>query len=90
LKVWPRENCGKFLEFLAKGLNSFKIQASFKLELFLGFIMQNPEEFVCWAKQEICSVCIYLPLCKVWEFLDLSKMVFTIFEVESFEVNWKI
>jgi hypothetical protein len=75
------------MRFFSKCLNPFKIQTIFKLDLFFKFIIQNPEGFGSWTKKKICSIEIYLPPCKIWEFLDLRKMVFSIFDVESFEIN---
>jgi hypothetical protein len=42
--------------FLAEGLNPFKIQTRFKVDLFLNFIIQNLERFWSLAKKKICSV----------------------------------
>jgi hypothetical protein len=39
LKAWPRDNFDEFIEFFLKGLNPFKIQTNFKLDLFLEFII---------------------------------------------------
>jgi hypothetical protein len=44
------------MRFFPKGLNSFKIETRFKLDLFLNFIIQNLERFWSLAKKEICSV----------------------------------
>jgi hypothetical protein len=55
------------MRFFPNGLNPFKIQTSFKLDLFLEFIMKNPEGFGSWDKKEICCIWIYLPPCNVWE-----------------------
>jgi hypothetical protein len=56
-----KNNFGEFMKFLLKGLNPYKIQISFKLDLFLEFIIKNPEGIGSWAKKEICSIWIYLP-----------------------------
>jgi len=45
LKITPRKNFGEFMTFFPKDLNPFKIKASFKLELFPGFLIPNPREF---------------------------------------------
>jgi hypothetical protein len=37
LKAWPRNNFSEFMNFFSKSLNPFKIQTSFKLDLFLEF-----------------------------------------------------
>jgi hypothetical protein len=42
LKVWPRYNFNEFMRFLSIGLNPFKIQTNFKLDLTLEFIIHNP------------------------------------------------
>jgi hypothetical protein len=43
-------------EILPKGLNPFKIQTRFKMDLFLNFIIQTVERFWGWGKKEICSI----------------------------------
>jgi hypothetical protein len=40
-----RNNFGEFMEFLPKGLDPFKIQTRFKLDLIPDFLIQNPERF---------------------------------------------
>jgi hypothetical protein len=44
------------MRFLPEGLNPFKIQIKFKVDLFLNFIIQNLEMFWSWSKKEICSI----------------------------------
>jgi hypothetical protein len=44
------------MRFLPEGLNPFKIQIRFKLDLFSNFIIQNLERFWSLAKKEICSI----------------------------------
>jgi hypothetical protein len=56
LKIMYIKDFGELMEFFLKGLNSFKIQTSFKLDFLLKFIIQNPEGFGSWAKQESCSL----------------------------------
>jgi hypothetical protein len=51
-----RKIFGEFKEFLPKGLNPFKIQGSLKFDLFPGFLIQNPEGFGSWAKNESCPL----------------------------------
>jgi hypothetical protein len=46
----------EFMGFLPKGLNPFKIQTRFKMDLILNFIIQNIERFGSWAKKENCSI----------------------------------
>jgi hypothetical protein len=40
-----RKIFGEFMGFSPEGLNSFKIQASLKFDLFPRFLIQNPERF---------------------------------------------
>jgi hypothetical protein len=70
LNIILRKKFGEFMEFFLKGLNSFKIQIIFILDLFLEFIIQNPEGFGSWTKKETCSICNYLPPCQVSKLLD--------------------
>jgi hypothetical protein len=42
--------------FFPKGMDPFKIKTNFKLDLFLEFIIQNPERFVSWAEMGTCSI----------------------------------
>jgi hypothetical protein len=51
---------GEFMGFFSKGLNPFKIQASFKLEILLQFMIC---EYELIPHNERCSFSIYLPLC---------------------------
>jgi hypothetical protein len=41
------------MRFLPKGLNSFKIQTKFNLDLLLNVIIKNLERFGSWAKKRI-------------------------------------
>jgi hypothetical protein len=43
----------KVMRFLPKGLNPFKIQTRFKLELILNCIIQNRKRFGCRAKKKV-------------------------------------
>jgi hypothetical protein len=45
LKIMSRNNFGEFMKFLPKGLDPFKIQTRFKLDLIPNFLIQNPERF---------------------------------------------
>jgi hypothetical protein len=45
---------GEFIKKFLIGLNPYKIQIIFKLDLLLNFIIQNPEELGSWAKNESC------------------------------------
>jgi hypothetical protein len=49
----PIKIFGEFMRFSPKGLNTFKIQTIFKLDLLLNFIFQNPERFGSSDKKEI-------------------------------------
>jgi hypothetical protein len=70
-------NFSEFMRFLPKGLNPIKIQTSFKLDLFLEFIIQKV----------ICSIWNYITPCQVCKFLDVRRVSFCNFK---FEVIWKI
>jgi hypothetical protein len=39
------------MKFLHGGLNPFKIQTKFKIDLFLNFIIQDLEIFWSWSKK---------------------------------------
>jgi hypothetical protein len=58
------------MRFLPKGLNPFKIQVRFKLEVLMNFIIQNLERFGSSPKKKVCSISSYLRPCEVWKFLD--------------------
>jgi hypothetical protein len=45
-----------FIRFFQKGLNPFKIQARFKFELFLDFLIPNPEGHGSGTKTESGSL----------------------------------
>jgi hypothetical protein len=62
-------NFSKFKRLFAKGLNPFKIQTRFKLDLLMNFIIQNPESFGSWANR------------KVWKILDFRNTVVVNFKV---------
>jgi hypothetical protein len=44
------------MRFLAEGLNPFKIETRFKLDMFPNFIIENLERFWSLAIKEICSI----------------------------------
>jgi hypothetical protein len=44
------------MRFLPEGLNPFKIQTRFKVNLFPNFIIQNLERFWSLAKNKTCSI----------------------------------
>jgi hypothetical protein len=56
MKILWGKNLKEFMRFFPKGLNSFKIQTRFKLDLLMNFIFQDSERFGSWAKKEICSI----------------------------------
>jgi hypothetical protein len=56
INITSSENFSEFMRFFSKGLNPFKIQTSFKLELFLKFIIQDPEGLGNQTKKETCSI----------------------------------
>jgi hypothetical protein len=68
LKSMSRKNFHEFMRFFLKGLKPFKIQASFKLDLFLEIITQNPEVFGSWDKKKICffKLSITLPSLEIF------------------------
>jgi hypothetical protein len=39
------KNFGEFIEFFLKGLNTFKIQTRFKLDLLMNFYISKSREF---------------------------------------------
>jgi hypothetical protein len=49
-------NFGGLIRFFPEGLNHFKIQTKFKVNLFPNFIIQNLERFWSLTKKEICSI----------------------------------
>jgi hypothetical protein len=69
------------MRFFPKGLNPFKIQAGFKLDLFLEILIQNPEGFGSWNKKETFYFCIYLPPYQVLNFFYILKVMICNFEV---------
>jgi hypothetical protein len=74
-----------FIRFFQKGLNPFKIQARFKFELFLDFLLQNTEGFGSGAKKRSCSLLSHWSPQNVSPFLDIGKIVFVNFEVGDLE-----
>jgi hypothetical protein len=69
------------MRFLPEGLNPFKIQTRFKVDLFPNFIIQNLERFWSLAKKEICSICSDLSTCQIMKFLEFCKYQFLILQV---------
>jgi hypothetical protein len=85
----PIKIFGEFMRFFPKGLNTFKIQTIFKLDLLLNFIFQNPERFGSSDKKEIYLFWIDLPPCQVWRFFEIRRVVFCIFELGALELIGK-
>jgi hypothetical protein len=78
------------MRFFLKCLNPFKNKTKFKFDLFLGFIIQNPEGVCCWAKKESCfTLSPWLPQSVSW-ILEITKIMFVNFELESLENRLKI
>jgi hypothetical protein len=69
------------MEFMLKGLNPFKIQINFKLDLFSRFLFQNPFGIQTSFQKESCSFPFYLLACKVWKFLEFQKWPFHILHI---------
>jgi hypothetical protein len=46
-------NFGGLMRFLPEGLNPFKIQTRFKVDLFPNFIIKNLERFWSLAKKKL-------------------------------------
>jgi hypothetical protein len=63
-----------------KGLNPFKIQGTFKLEIVPKFMAWYPAGIWNLANENICSIWSNLPLCKSWKFLDSSMYPFHILQ----------
>jgi hypothetical protein len=87
LATW---NFRGFIRFFQKGLNPFRIQARFKFELFLDFLIQNPEGFGSGTKKESCSLLSHRSTQKGSPFLDIGKIVFVNFEVGALEKRIKL
>jgi hypothetical protein len=68
LKDMWRLNFGGLMRFLPEGLNPFKIQTRFIVDLFLNFIIQNLERFWSLGKKEICSIWGNLSTCQILKF----------------------
>jgi hypothetical protein len=69
------------MRFFPEGLNPFKIQTRFKVDLILNFIIQIIERFWSWIKKEICSILSNLSTYQFWKFLEFLKYRFLIFQV---------
>jgi hypothetical protein len=77
----PRKNFGKLMEFFLKGLNPFKIQTRFKLELVLNFIIQNLEGFGSWAKKRILFYLKFSITLSGLEMFESMEVTFPILQV---------
>jgi hypothetical protein len=71
-------------------LNPFKIQARFKLDFVLEFIIQNTERFGSPSKKEMCSILSILHPYQISKFLYMKKVVFCIFKLGVLEVFGKV
>jgi hypothetical protein len=69
------------MRFLPEGLNLFKIQTRFKVDLFLNFIIQNLERFWSLPKKDICSIQSNLSTCQIFKKLEFYKYRFLILQV---------
>jgi hypothetical protein len=69
------------MRFLPEGLNTFKIQTKFKVDLFPNFIIKNLERFWSLTKTKICSIWSSLSTYKILKFLELCKYRFLILQV---------
>jgi hypothetical protein len=85
LKDMWRLNFGEFMRFLPEGLNPFKIQIRFKVDLFSNFIIQNLERFWSFTKKEIFSIWSNLSTCQILNFFELCKYQFIILKIELFK-----
>jgi hypothetical protein len=76
--MMSRRIFGEFMRFFSKGLNPFKIQASFQfgnsLTIYNSWIWTH-------SHNERCSFSIYLPLCQVWKFLEFCNYQFETLQV---------
>jgi hypothetical protein len=62
------------MRFFPKGLNPFKIQTRFKLDLLSNFVIQNPEGII--------MQCL--------KFFEFRKVVFCNLKPGAFQLNWKV
>jgi hypothetical protein len=58
-------NFSEFIRFFQKGWNPIKIHGRFKLDLVPKFIALDTVGIESLAKEQSCSSCPNLPLCKV-------------------------
>jgi hypothetical protein len=73
------------MRFFPKGLKSFKIQISLKLDFLLNFIIRILERFGCWTKRKVVPLYFISHLAKFDKFLRLGRTDFVFFKVEQFE-----
>jgi hypothetical protein len=78
--MW-RLNFGELMRFLPDGLNPFKIQRMFKVDLFLNFIIQNLERFWSLTKKESYSIWSSISTCQILKFLEFCKYRFLILQI---------
>jgi hypothetical protein len=84
------------MRFFPKGLNPFKIQTRFKVDLFQKFIIQNLERFGVGPKRlafQVWRIQLQFELicnhAKFGEFWAKGRPGFCIFQFEAFELIWK-
>jgi hypothetical protein len=73
----------EFVEFFPKGLNTFKIQTNFKLDLFPGFYIKIHLEFEILPKRKVVPFKFILYLAKFRNFWNQGVTLFVIFKFES-------
>jgi hypothetical protein len=61
-------NFGGLMRFLPEGLDPFKIQTRFKVDLILNFIIQNLERFWSWEKRKFVLYEVISQLAKFGNF----------------------
>jgi hypothetical protein len=72
------------MRFLPKGLNPFKIQTRFKVDLLQKFIIQNLETFWSWEKRKFIHFELFCNHAKFGEFWATGRPSFCIFQFEAF------
>jgi hypothetical protein len=84
-------NFSKFKRLFAKGLNPFKIQTRFKLDLLMNFIIQNPESFGSWANRKVVPFEITFHHAKFGRFWTSGTLWLLIskFELWKIFINWR-
>jgi hypothetical protein len=78
LNVRVKKIFGEFIEFFIKGLNPFKIQTKFKLDLFLGFYFKIHLNFELLSIRKVVPFEFIYPLAKYGKFLKSRSTNFII------------